>query len=210
MPSPQVVLFRTFSKIDPKIRKISKFQTAVKIALVNEIHRNLRQMEALGFYFRDFFGILNFRLFCMFYSTLNIDHIRIFENDGKYRIYYVRLHVFSKNELLFSNFENPTFFSSPRLTECTYYFVHNYPKYRSRVKIRNVEPDFRFSGFPYINLLSKYFFKDFIKDFLSKSGKSEIWPHVSNFNSRSRIVINNLSKAFCSSRRAEKSWIFKI
>ena len=63
MPTPKVVIFGTFSKIDPKIRKISKFQTAVKIALVNEIHRNLRQMEALGLYFRDFFGILNFRLF---------------------------------------------------------------------------------------------------------------------------------------------------
>ena len=56
-----------------------------------------------------------------------------------------------------------------------------------------MEPDFRFSGFPYINLLRKYFLKDFIKDFGSKSGKSEIWPHVSNLNSRSRIVIKNVS-----------------
>ena len=38
-----------------KIRKISKFQTAVKIALVDEFKRNPWQMEALGLYFRDFF-----------------------------------------------------------------------------------------------------------------------------------------------------------
>ena len=36
IPSPKVVIFCPFSKIDPKIRKITKFQTAVKIALVDE------------------------------------------------------------------------------------------------------------------------------------------------------------------------------
>ena len=61
MPTPKVGLFGTPLKIDPKIRKISKIQINTEIALVNEIHRNLRQMEALGLYFQVFFEILNFR-----------------------------------------------------------------------------------------------------------------------------------------------------
>ena len=35
---PLIDYFDTLSKIDPKIRKISKIQSAVKIALINEIH----------------------------------------------------------------------------------------------------------------------------------------------------------------------------
>ena len=54
IPTPKVGLFGTPLKIDPKIRKISKIQIDTEIALVNEIHRNLRQMEALGLYFQVF------------------------------------------------------------------------------------------------------------------------------------------------------------
>ena len=91
----------------------------------------------------------------------------------------------------------------------TYRQIFN-PKHRSRDKIRNVKSNFRFSGFPYINLLRKYYQKDFIKDFESKSGKSEIWLHVSNFISRSIFWILKSFYTFCSSRQAEKSLIFKF
>ena len=62
-----MVLFGTFSKIESKIRKISQLQSAVEIALVDEFHRNLRQMKDLGldfqekksfFYFRSFLRVL--------------------------------------------------------------------------------------------------------------------------------------------------------
>ena len=80
-----------------KIRKISRFQTDVKIALVEEFRWNLCQMKALGLIFQDFLEFWIFDCFCMFYSTLNLDQIRIFENDGKHQICSVWLHVFSKN-----------------------------------------------------------------------------------------------------------------
>jgi hypothetical protein len=63
MPTPKVGLFVTPLKMGSKNRKISKIQIHTEIALVNEIHRNLRQMEALGLYFDFFFEILNFRNF---------------------------------------------------------------------------------------------------------------------------------------------------
>ena len=53
MSPPKVELFGTFSKIEPKIRKISKFQNNTEIALVDEIIRNLRQMKDLGLNFQE-------------------------------------------------------------------------------------------------------------------------------------------------------------
>ena len=46
-----------------KIVKITKFQNAVKIALVNEFKWNRCQIKALGLIFSIFFWILNFRKF---------------------------------------------------------------------------------------------------------------------------------------------------
>ena len=117
MPSPKVVIFGTFPKIDLQIRKITIFQTAVKIALVDEFKWTLWQMEALGWNFSKFFEFWNFEYFRMFYSTLNIDQIRIFENDGKCRICSILEKFCGKYEYFFSKFENLTFFSSPRATK---------------------------------------------------------------------------------------------
>ena len=55
MPTPKVTPFGTFSKIDPKIRKISQLRENTKFALVDEFHRNLRQMKDQGLYFQEKF-----------------------------------------------------------------------------------------------------------------------------------------------------------
>ena len=60
--------FCTFLKIDLKIRIFEKFQSAVKIALVDEFKWNLWQMKALGLVFSDFF--LNFRKFLSCFTAL--------------------------------------------------------------------------------------------------------------------------------------------
>ena len=86
IPKSKVVLFGTFSKIESKIRKISKFQNNIKIALVNEIIRNLRQMKDLGLNFQEKLKKIIFDNFCTFYSTLNIDQIGIFEIFEKSKI----------------------------------------------------------------------------------------------------------------------------
>ena len=86
MPTPKVVIFGTFSKIESKIRKISKFQNNTEIAPDNEIHRNLRQMKGLGLDSQKKLKKIFFDNFCKFYSIMNIDQIRIFENDEKYQI----------------------------------------------------------------------------------------------------------------------------
>ena len=52
MSPPKVELFGTFLKIEPKIQKISQLQNNTEIALVDEFHRNLRQMKDLGFIFQ--------------------------------------------------------------------------------------------------------------------------------------------------------------
>ena len=51
MATPKVGLFGTSLILGSKNLKISRFQNAVKIALVNEFHQNLHQMEDLGPYF---------------------------------------------------------------------------------------------------------------------------------------------------------------
>ena len=53
MSPPKVNLFGTFLKIEPKIRKISKFQNNTEIALVDEFLQNLRQMKDLGLIFQE-------------------------------------------------------------------------------------------------------------------------------------------------------------
>ena len=85
MPTPKVGLFGTSSKMGSKIRKISKIQSAVKIARINEIHWNLRQMEALGLNFRFFLKFWIFVNFWRFCTHLNIPQIRIFGNYQNYR-----------------------------------------------------------------------------------------------------------------------------
>ena len=105
MPTPKVVIFGPFSKIESKIRKISKFQNNTEIALVNEFHRNLRQMKDLDPYFQKKLKFLIFDHFCVFYSILNIGKIRIFENDEKYPICSLRETVFSKiDKIIFEIF----------------------------------------------------------------------------------------------------------
>ncbi len=97
MPTPKVVIFGTFSKIDPKIRKMSKLQNITEIALVVEFHRNLRQMKGLGLDFQKKLKKICFDYFCMFYIILNLGYIRFSENDGKYQICSLREPIFSKN-----------------------------------------------------------------------------------------------------------------
>ena len=96
MPTHKVVLFGPFSKIESKIRKISKFQNNTEIALVNEFHQNLRQMKDLDPYFQKKLNFLIFDHFCVFYSILNIGNIRIFENDEKNPICSLHETIFSK------------------------------------------------------------------------------------------------------------------
>ena len=83
IPKSKVVLFGTFSKIESKIRDISKFQNCTEIALGDEFHRNLRQMKGLGLDFQKKMKKLIFDYFSMLYSTLNIGLIGIFENFEK-------------------------------------------------------------------------------------------------------------------------------
>ena len=78
-----------FGKIYPKIWIFYKFQSAVKIALVDEFKWNLRQMEALGSIFSNIFEFWNFINFNMFYSTLNMDQIRIFRFWSRIRIFRI-------------------------------------------------------------------------------------------------------------------------
>ena len=63
IPKSKVVLFCPFSKMRSKIVKITKFQNAVKIALVSGFKWNRCQMEALGLIFRFF---LNFEFSSIF------------------------------------------------------------------------------------------------------------------------------------------------
>ena len=104
MPTPKVVIFGTFSKIESKIRKISKFQNNTEIALVDEFHRNQSQMKGLGVDFQKKIEKIFFDNYCMFYSCLNTLKIRIFGKVGKSQIWYdfISLRLFQK--LIFSKF----------------------------------------------------------------------------------------------------------
>ena len=119
IPTYKVDLFGTFSKIDPKIRKISKFQTVVEIALVNGFRWNLWQMEALGSIFQDFLEFWIFINFSMFSTYLNIGQIRIFGNYRKYQ----KLMVFGYKNVKFgwkcSKNVFATFFSVTSSRFCT-------------------------------------------------------------------------------------------
>ena len=61
IPNPKIVIFGTFLKIGPKIRKISRFQINTEIALVDGFYRNPYQMEALRLYFSEKLKFQNFR-----------------------------------------------------------------------------------------------------------------------------------------------------
>ena len=63
IPKSKTKPFGTFLKIDPKIRKIMHFQTAVEIALVYGFWWNLWQTKGLGLVFQKKIEILNFRWF---------------------------------------------------------------------------------------------------------------------------------------------------
>ena len=60
MATPKVGLFGTFSKIGVQIRKIIKFQKSTEVAVIDEIHRNLRQMKDLDPYFQKKNEIFHF------------------------------------------------------------------------------------------------------------------------------------------------------
>ena len=64
IPKSKIKLFCTFSKIDPKIRKMSKFQNNTTTALVDGFWWNLVQMKGLGLYFPE---KLSFLIFGQFY-----------------------------------------------------------------------------------------------------------------------------------------------
>ena len=148
MPTPKVGLFGTFSKIDPKIWKISKFQTVVEIALVNGFRWNLCQMEALGSNFQDFLEFWIFINFSMFSTYLNVDQIRIFGNYRKCKNVWF---LGKKCEIWVKMFLQP-FFS------VTIFYNYN----RSKVVHIFVNHIFRFSifsRFPYINSLMKWWWK---------------------------------------------------
>ena len=61
IPNPKVTPFGTFSKIESKIRKTSKVQNNIEIALVDELHRNLRQMKGPSLIFQKKIEKINFR-----------------------------------------------------------------------------------------------------------------------------------------------------
>ena len=152
-PKSNINSLRKWGEIS-EIPVLDKFQTAVKIALVDEFKWNLWQMEALGWNFSIFFEFWNFDYFCMFYSYFNIGQIRIFENDGKCRICSILEKFCGKYEYFLSKFENLTFFSSPRATKPMQAIFYIYS--RSRDKIRNVKSVFRFSGFCLISLRNSF------------------------------------------------------
>ena len=89
MPPPKVKLFGTFLKIEPKIRKIIKFQNNTEIALADEIHRNLRQMKDLGRNFQKKLKKLIFDQFCIFYSIMNLEQIRNLEKVENIMICFI-------------------------------------------------------------------------------------------------------------------------
>ena len=89
MPPPKVKLFGTFSKIEPKFRKISKFQNNTEIALIDKFHRTLHQMKGLGVNFQKNLKFSIYDDFSSFYSTLNIDQIRHFEKVENIMICYI-------------------------------------------------------------------------------------------------------------------------
>ena len=152
MSTPKVGLFCTFLKMGSKILKISRFQNAVKIALINEIHWNLRQMEALGLNFRNFFEFWIFVYFFMFYSYLNIAQIWIFGNYQKHRKSMVFERLSSKIPLIFSKFFLLEFFSELFPGKWSWQIVPICNS--SKVTAPNVKSIFGFSGFwlkPYIN-----------------------------------------------------------
>ena len=104
IPKSKTKLFGKFSKIEPKIRKISQLQSAPEIALVDEFHRNQSQMKGLGLNFQKKIEKIFFDNYCMFYSCLNTLKIRIFGKVGKLQIWYdfISLRLFQK--LIFSKF----------------------------------------------------------------------------------------------------------
>ena len=143
IPNPKVVIFCPVSKIESKIRKIRKFQNDTEIALEDEFHRNLRQMEDLGL---DFQKKLKFSIiddFWMFFIILNIGQIRIFENDEKYQICLSREKKCSKIEKFIFQICFLTFFNSPRSTNS----CNGFYKYLLDLEIK-IETWDHFSDFP--------------------------------------------------------------
>ena len=71
----------------------------------------------------------------MFFSTLNIGHIRIFENDEK----YLKCSLLEKIFVIFfdfiSNFVFTTFFNLPRTTDCLKFFITIYSYFILNIKI---------------------------------------------------------------------------
>ena len=146
IPKSKTVYFGTFLKIDPKIRKIMHFQTAVEIALVDGFWWNLWQMEALGSYFRGKYEFQIFDHFTMTYSYMNTNHIRIFGNIEKYQIWAMFELSYRSEELIFSKFFSRNFFYQPMPGKCYHQIFYIYP--RSRAISFWKFQIFRFPDFP--------------------------------------------------------------
>ena len=113
--------------------------------------------------FFNFFGILNFRSFLHVLQHFGDQPYPEFRKWWKIPNMLCAVITFLLKILIFFKIWKSNFFQLAESYKVVRQIFNT--KCRSRDKIRNVEPDFRFSGFPYINLLRKYFLKDFIKDF---------------------------------------------
>ena len=104
----------TFSKIEPKIRKISQLQSAAEIALVDEFHRNLRQMKGLGLVFQKkkiLFSLI-FRCFIHIWTSTRSGFSKKSKNTGFGQI--LSFHTGRRNNF-FKNFFRKTVSPKPNL-----------------------------------------------------------------------------------------------
>ena len=119
IPKSKVVDSGTFSKIEPKIRKISQLQSAAEIALVDEFHRNLRQMKGLGLVFQKKLFSLIFRCFIHIWTSTRSGFSKKSKNTG-----FGQILSFHTGRRI--NFFQKMFFSS----------------FSSRSNLKNVQMDF--------------------------------------------------------------------
>ena len=136
-------------------QKIGKFRKNTEIALVGGFWWNLCQMEALGSYFSGKLKFWNFRQF--YYVFQHFEHW----TDPDFRKLWKipkMLVTGKKFRNFFRNFFKFCFYNFFQLTENYKLLEGFFIIYaRSRDKIRNVKTLYRFSGFPYINLLREIF-----------------------------------------------------
>ena len=162
-----MTFFCPFSKIGPKIRKISKFRKNTEIALVGGFWWNLCQMEALGSYFSEKLKFWNFRQF--YYVFQHFAH----RTDPDFRKWWKIPKMLATGKIFrnfFRFFFKFCFSNFFQLAENykSYWQILN-PKHRSRVKIRNVKALFRFSR------ILPHFLKEFLKGMRQNIWKSDFW-----------------------------------